>query len=159
MYRDIPASQILAGSKLANLRQVTEVEMKKKGITRHDISAREVRAKGNNPEDAIIETFFYEASGGHEHFFQVIDPVDRTIFGLLRLRVPSQYFTGERHFIETLEGAAIIREIHMFGDALGIGKKSDGSGQHMGFGKKLIEMAESLIREKYPEILKIAVIA
>lgn len=127
MYRDIPASQILAGSKLANLRQVTEIEMKKKGITRHDISAREVRAKGNNPEDAIIETFFYEASDGHEYFFQVIDPIDRTIFGLLRLRVPSQYFTREKHFIETLEGTAIIREIHIFGDALGIGKKSDGS--------------------------------
>ncbi len=45
MYRDIPASQILAGSKLANLRQVTEKEMKRQGITRHDISAREVRAK------------------------------------------------------------------------------------------------------------------
>lgn len=29
MYRDIPASEILAGSKLANLRQVTESEMKR----------------------------------------------------------------------------------------------------------------------------------
>ena len=45
MYRDIPADQILAGSKLANLRQLTEVRMREKGSTRHDISAREVRAK------------------------------------------------------------------------------------------------------------------
>ena len=29
----------------------------------------------------------------------------------------------------------------------------------MGFGKKLIEMAEQMIKEKYPQILKIAVIA
>ncbi len=93
MYRDIPASQILAGSKLANLRQVTEVAMRARGIVRHDISAREIRAKGNNPHDAIIEEFFYEASGGHEWFFQMIDPIDRTIFGLLRLRVPSQIFS------------------------------------------------------------------
>ena len=27
MYRDIPASQILAGSKVANLRQITEASM------------------------------------------------------------------------------------------------------------------------------------
>lgn len=45
MYRDIPADQILAGSKLANLRQLTEAKMREKGITRHDISAREIRAK------------------------------------------------------------------------------------------------------------------
>lgn len=45
MYRDIPASEILAGSKTANLRQVTEIVMRKKGLKRHDISAREIRAK------------------------------------------------------------------------------------------------------------------
>ena len=45
MYRDIPAHEILAGSKIANLRQVTEVAMRARGLSRHDISAREVRAK------------------------------------------------------------------------------------------------------------------
>ena len=30
MYRDIPGDQILAGSKLANLRQLTEIRMKEK---------------------------------------------------------------------------------------------------------------------------------
>ena len=93
MYRDIPAEEILAGSKIANLRQVTEIEMHKRKLTRHDISAREIRAKGNLPESAIFEEYFYEASDGHEWFFQMIDPSDRTIFGLLRLRIPSQAFS------------------------------------------------------------------
>lgn len=93
MYRDIPAEEILAGSKIANLRQVTEIEMHKRKLIRHDISAREIRAKGNLPENAILEEYFYEASGGHEWFFQMIDPHDRTIFGLLRLRIPSQVFS------------------------------------------------------------------
>ncbi len=62
MYRDIPADQILAGSKLANLRQLTEVKMKEKGITRHDISAREIRAKGNNPTCAVLEIQEHDAS-------------------------------------------------------------------------------------------------
>lgn len=118
MYRDIPAHEILAGSKLANLRQVTEVAMRARGIIRHDISAREIRARSNNPEDAILDVAFYEASDGHEYFIQMIDPVDRTLFGICRLRIPSQIFTGEKHFISVLEGAAIIRELHVFGDQI-----------------------------------------
>jgi elongator complex protein 3 len=159
MYRDIPADQILAGSKLANLRQLTETKMREKGITRHDISAREIRAKGNDPKDAILETSFYEASGGHEYFLQYIDPTDRTIFGLLRLRIPSEYFTCEKHFIESLDQSAIVRELHVFGDQLPFGTPWDGSGQHMGFGKGMMHEAERIVREKYPSIEKLAVIA
>lgn len=80
MYRDIPAEEILAGSKLANLRQITEVAMRARKLTRHDISAREIRAKGNSVDDAVLDVSFYEASGGHEYFLQMIDPKDRTIF-------------------------------------------------------------------------------
>jgi elongator complex protein 3 len=159
MYRDIPADQILAGSKLANLRQLTEQKMKEKWITRHDISAREIRAKWNDPKDAIVESYFYEASWWHEYFLQYIDPIDRTIFGLLRLRVPSQYFTGEPHFLPVLEWAAIVREVHVFGDQLPFGTPWDGSGQHMGFGKKMMAKAEEIVREKYQNISKMAVIA
>ena len=170
MYRDIPASEILAGSKVANLRQVTEVAMRARGITRHDISAREIRAKWNNPHDAIIEEYFYEASLGHEWFFQMIDPVDRTIFGLLRLRVPSQIFSWEKHFISILEWAAIIREVHVFGDQLPIGYHpqnwvenvldfSFAPGQHMGFGKKMLEKAYEKIKLYYPQCQKVAIIA
>ncbi len=93
MYRDIPASQILAGSKLANLRQITEANMLSRGIKRRDISAREIRARDNDPNNAILDTTCYEASGGHEYFLQFIDPLDRTIFGMARLRIPSQYFS------------------------------------------------------------------
>ena len=159
MYRDIPAHEILAGSKTANLRQVTEVAMRARGLKRHDISAREIRAKGNSPDDAILEIDFYEASDGHEYFLQMIDPNDRTIFGLLRLRVPSQYFSREKHFIAELENAAIIREIHVFGDQIPVGFTGDHSGQHQGFGKKMIAEAEKIIREKYPTIEKMAVIS
>ncbi len=58
-----------------------------------------------------------------------------------------------------MENAAIIREIHTFGDQLRVGEMSDGSGQHMGFGRRLVEKAEEIVRENYPEIKKIAVIA
>jgi elongator complex protein 3 len=114
MYRDIPASEILEGSKLANLRQVTDIKMKELGLLRKDISAREIRLKDNNPEEAILDIMDYEASGGKEYFLQFTDAIDRTLFSLLRLRVPSQIFSGEKHFIEVLQDAAIVRELHTF---------------------------------------------
>jgi len=159
MYRDIPAHEILAGSKIANLRQVTEVAMRARGLTRHDISAREIRAKWNDPHTAIMDEYFYEASDGHEYFLQMIDPTDRTIFALLRLRIPSQYFSGETHFIEVLNRAAIVRELHVFWDQIPVWETGNASWQHMGFGKRLMERAEQIVSEKYGALEKVAVIA
>lgn len=169
MYRDIPAHEILAGSKLANLRQVTEIAMRARGIVRHDISAREVRARSNDPHSAIIDISFYEASGWHEYFIQMIDPVDRTLFGVCRLRIPSQIFSGEQHFISELNGAALVRELHVFWDQIPVGIKSELSnidtlwqsnpGQHMGFWKKMLKKCEEIITEKYINVNKLAIIS
>lgn len=63
----------------------------------------------------------------------MIDPDDRTIFGLARLRIPSQVFTGEKHFLPILDHAAIIREVHVFGDQIPVGDRGNSSGQHQGF--------------------------
>lgn len=63
MYRDIPSDEILAGSHLANLRQVVEERMRKAGIVPKDVSAREIRLKGNDPTRAILNSSSYEASG------------------------------------------------------------------------------------------------
>jgi hypothetical protein len=46
----------------------------------------------------------------------MIDPTDRTLFGVCRLRIPSQILSQESHYIPSLDGAAIIRELHVFGD-------------------------------------------
>ncbi len=169
MYRDIPAHEILAGSKLANLRQVTEIAMRSRGITRHDISAREIRARANDPRDAVLDMTMYEASGGHEYFIQMIDPVDRTLFGVCRLRVPSQVFTGEAHYIPELDGTALVRELHVFGDQIPVGVKSIAeqntvqnssvAGQHMWMGKKMLQKCEEIIKQKYPTVNKIAIIS
>jgi elongator complex protein 3 len=69
------------------------------------------------------------------------------------------YFTGNSHFLEVLEGAALIREVHVFGDQLPFGALPDGSGQHMGFGKKMIAEATQIVSEKYKNIHKMAVIS
>ena len=74
-----------------------------------------------------MDESFYEASDGHEYFLQMIDPTDRTIFALLRLRVPSQYFSGDTHYIEVLNRAAIVRELHVFGDQIPVGRSGNNS--------------------------------
>lgn len=157
-YRDIPSSEILHGSTLSNLRQIVEEKLQSQGIKTLDIRSREIKGKDNNPHDAQLKIFEYEASEGKEYFLTFEDPKDRTIFSLLRLRIPSQYFTKEKHFIEELEGCALIREIHTFWDQLSIGEKGSTFWQHIGFGKKLIVEAEKIAKEKYG-IQKMAVIA
>jgi elongator complex protein 3 len=187
-YRDIPATEILHGSTLSNLRQIVEERLKKKGIKMLEIRAREIKDKINDPQNAVLHIFEYDASGGKEYFLTYEDPVDRTIFSLLRLRIPSWYFeihpikisshshpdenqdlsktktgisaTNKKLFelLPELEWCAIVREIHTFGDQLSIGEKWSTFGQHIGFGKRLMEKAEEIAKEKYG-IEKMAVIA
>jgi len=54
-YRDIPASEILHGSTLSNLRQIVEQKLKKENKQLIDIRHREIKNKINNPENAILK--------------------------------------------------------------------------------------------------------
>ncbi len=87
-YRDIPATEILEGSIVANLRQIVEDKLEKQGIKVMDIRNRELKNKKNKPEWAELHNYSYEASDWFEHFLTFEDPSDRTIFSLLRLRLP-----------------------------------------------------------------------
>lgn len=164
-YRDIPASEILAWSHVSNLRQIVEEKLEKQGIKMVDIRHREIKNKGNDPTNAVLHTYRYEASDGVEYFLTFEDPVDRTIFSLLRFRVPSfSYTTPDEtaqkvlEILPELQGSALIREIHTFGDQLNIWEKGNKFWQHIGFGKRLIEEAERLAKEEY-HLKKMAVIA
>ena len=60
-----------------------------------DIRSREIKEKNNDPTKAILHTYTYEASDGLEYFLTYEDPDDRTIFSLLRLRIPSSIYKPE----------------------------------------------------------------
>ncbi len=87
-YRDIPATEILEWSIVANLRQIVEDKLEKQWIKVMDIRNRELKNKKNKPEWARINNYTYDASDWTEHFLTFEDPEDRTIFSLLRLRLP-----------------------------------------------------------------------
>jgi elongator complex protein 3 len=56
-----------------------------------------------------------------------------------------------------LEGAAIIREVHIYGQSLQVGESKDGAAQHAGLGTQLLEEAEEVARSR--GYLHMAVIA
>lgn len=155
-YRDIPSSEILEWSHLANLRQIVEEKLKKDNIKLVDIRHREIKFWKNDPSKAILNDYKYEASDWIEHFLTFEDPIDRTIFSLLRLRLPP--INNEIiNVLPELKDCALIREVHTFWDQLSIWEKWKNEWQHLGFGKRLLEEAEKIAKEK--KYIKMAVIA
>ena len=59
--------------------------------------------------------------------------------------------------ISDLENAAIIREVHVYGQSLPVGTERDGAAQHSGLGTTLLEHADRITREQ--GISRLAVIA
>jgi len=85
-----------------------------------------------------INTMEYEASHGEEFFIQAED--DNILFGFCRMRYPGQVLRKE-----ITKKTAIIRELHVFGQAVDLGKKGDV--QHRGLGKKLLLQAENIAKK------------
>jgi elongator complex protein 3 len=51
------------------------------------------------------------------------------------------------NFIEELSDSSIIREVHVYGVVVGIGKKDIGKSQHLGLGKMMISIAEDISKK------------
>lgn len=157
VIRDIPATDILAGTKTSNLRQVIEKEMKKRGLQCRDIRAREPRKLLVSGPHIAMKVEEYDASGGKEFFISFEDTKNDMLLAFLRLRIPSQYFEKKRHFMKVLEGCALVREIHTYGAMLEVGEESLGHVQHMGLGGQMIAKAEEICAQF--GLKKLAVIA
>jgi elongator complex protein 3 len=142
VVRDIPSTDIVVGNQLTNFRQIAEDQLAKQGERSRDIRAREVRFRGVETTDLHLDEFTYASSWGDEIFLQYITP-GRDIAGFLRLSLPV-----EAAITDELEGAAMIREIHVYGQSLEIGESSEGRAQHLGLGKQLIERAADIARER-----------
>jgi elongator complex protein 3 len=248
MMREIPKERMIGEPIKLDLRKEVEDTLRNSGKTIHEIRMREigfVKSLSKNTEQILrMKVHEYNASGGREFFIEVVNDND-ALFGLLRLRFPSNTFppalpkesstssinnksdnvkmdddnlnmtvdsynlnmglndignksnnremrvkgvlsgeingnddrssdnlnvdgmingfnSGENGdvgcFIEELEGCAIIRELHVYGQSLGLGiKGEDGGSQHIGIGKKLMKKAEEIAKEN--NFNKIAVIS
>jgi elongator complex protein 3 len=142
VIRDIPSTDIVTGNQHTNFRQMAEQALHKQGHRSHDIRAREVRHQQIDPADLHLDEQYYRSSIGDEVFLQYITP-QRDIAGFLRLSLP----VGDRLTPE-LDGAAMIREVHVYGQAVNVGEAADGRAQHSGLGTALLERAVEIAQDR-----------
>ncbi len=154
IIRDIPSQYIVEGYRISSLRQDVQRRMHARGWRCQCIRCREVGGRTVDGE-LTLDDLVYDAGVAEEHFLSFVTADDR-LAGFLRLSLPYDRQASAALFPE-LAGCAMIREVHVYGPALEIGGASEGEAQHRGLGRRLIERAEELARER--AFARLAVIA
>lgn len=152
VQRDIPSGLILAGVKKSNLRQLAAERLKQQGGRCRCIRCREVGHRfavdGVKPEleNVTVQSFSYDASEGKEVFISAEDRENDVLVGYLRMRIPS--IKAHRPEV-TAAPSAIVRELHVYGPLVPVGKHHAGAWQHRGFGAELLKQAEQMARDDF----------
>ncbi len=154
VIRDIPSTHVVAGNKRTSLRQDVHAELARRGTRCACIRCREVGGEKVEARSLRLDDLTYAADGAEEHFLSFVTPDDR-IAGFLRLSLPAadSPATG----LGDLDGAALIREVHVYGQSLPVGSEQRGAAQHAGLGTRLIREAERIARGR--KFRRMAVIA
>jgi elongator complex protein 3 len=151
VIRDIPSTDIVDGNQMTNFRQIVEQELARRGERSPDIRAREIRHRQVAADDLRLDELWCTSSCSDEVFLQYITE-SREIAGFLRLSLPHR---DEPPITPELADAAIIREVHVYGQAVGIGDIAPGRAQHLGLGTQLIERAAEIAQERGYERLAV----
>ena len=145
VIRDIPSTHVVAGNKRTSLRQDAQIEMSRRGTHCECIRCREVRGHSVVTSDLKLQDQVYMAGGAEEHFLSFITPEDK-LAGFIRLSLPGM--NSPETGLSDLDQAAIIREVHVYGQSLAVGQDAEGAAQHSGLGTRLLEEAEQIARQK-----------
>lgn len=143
VIRDIPSTNVIEGNKRTSLRQDAVLEMQRRGQYCQCIRCREIRNEIVNENELSISNLVYEPArlkgepGSIEHFISYVNKQNQ-IAGYLRLSLPDNIPPARDNDLPDLIGAAIIREIHVYGQSLAVGVEKTGSAQHIGLGTRLI---------------------
>jgi elongator complex protein 3 len=143
IQRDIPAQYIEAGVKKSNLRQLVAERLHELGYTCQCIRCREAglsRLAGRVADERAIKllSMDYEACKGTEYFLSYEEVENDILIALLRLRFP---YAPHR---EELKHAALVRDLHVYGELVGLGDRKEHSWQHRGYGARLLRKAEEI---------------
>ncbi|MBI4427212.1 MAG: tRNA uridine(34) 5-carboxymethylaminomethyl modification radical SAM/GNAT enzyme Elp3 [Candidatus Magasanikbacteria bacterium] len=150
LIRDIPATDIQAGNKETNLRQVLQAEMAKHGLKCKCLRCREVghiTASLHHYITTSPKLFVekYETTGGVEYFLSYEDKKRQVVFAFCRLRLPFAIASDEAkqssgqttglprrspacpvgRFLAPRNDSmlAFIRELHTYGQLISINNK------------------------------------
>jgi len=152
VQRDIPAFLIEAGVNRSNLRQLVLQKLRERQIRCRCIRCREVGHRllmdkvKPNPDNIKISTIKEKASEGEEIFISADDSINDVLVGYLRLRIPSE----KAHRSEIIpETTSIVRELHVYGSLVPVGRHVAKAWQHKGYGGILLAEAERISKEHY----------
>jgi len=154
MIRDISATDILVGNKHTNLRQMVEQELAAEDVASRvqEIRFREINQQQVRANELTLQDFAYTTSVSNEHFLQWVT-TDNKIAGFCRLSLPHwDKLTAGTCDVSVDEllvqpGQAMIRELHVYGQALSLGSEGM-SAQHQGLGQKLLAKASSIAADE-----------
>ncbi|MCW3976485.1 MAG: tRNA uridine(34) 5-carboxymethylaminomethyl modification radical SAM/GNAT enzyme Elp3 [Candidatus Bathyarchaeota archaeon] len=152
VQRDIPAYLIEAGVNRGNLRELVQQKLREQRVRCRCIRCREVGHRWQkdrvkpNPNNIIIQTTKEKAAEGEDIFISAEDSAGDVLIGYLRLRIPSQ----KAHRPEiSKRPCSIIRELHVYGPLVPVGKQIAKAWQHKGYGGILLTEAERISKEEY----------
>jgi elongator complex protein 3 len=144
VIRDIPSHDIVTGSKETNLREAAEGLLRERGTTLQELRAREVRSKASDTTPLELRETSYATSIGTEVFLELVTTEDR-ITAFARLSLPHEH-AAERAPVDELRGAALLREVHVYGAAADFSERAANKAQHAGLGARLVQRAAEIAR-------------
>jgi elongator complex protein 3 len=119
--------------------------LQRRGLACRCIRCREIRNQKVAVEHLQLDDLVYPAGFAEEHFISFVTPEDR-LAGFLRLSLPGP--GAPQTGLADLSAAAIIREVHVYGQSLPVGTEENGAAQHAGLGGRLIAQAEAIARQR-----------
>jgi elongator complex protein 3 len=143
IVRDFPSHHVVEGNKRTSLRQDIQRELDRRGDRCRCVRCREIRGRPVEIDELQLKDFTYTAGGAMEHFLHYEAPGDR-LAGFLRLSLPGE--ASPETGLTDLRGAAIVREVHVYGQSLEVGESQGGAAQHSGLGENLMTSAEDIAR-------------
>lgn len=144
VIRDIPSPDIVEGNKKTNFRQIVEQFLQKNHQQLVEIRSREIRHQQFNIDEVYLDQSLYSTKVSQEIFLQFVVGKNKQILAFLRLSLPNK---NQPAPIDQLNNTAMIREVHVYGSAVQLGKKAKDKAQHSGFGTKLILEAKKLAKQ------------
>ncbi|WP_028263979.1 elongator complex protein 3 [Atopobium fossor] len=153
MIRDISSTDILVGNKHTNLRQMVEQQLSTKHLASQvqEIRFREINQQHVSAHELKLQDYAYITAVSDEHFLQWVTP-DNKIAGFCRLSLPhwEKLKAGNCDVaineLLAQPGQAMIRELHVYGQALSLGTEG-ASAQHQGLGQRLLVHASKLAKQ------------
>jgi elongator complex protein 3 len=145
VIRDIPSTRVIDGNRRTSLRQDVHLELRRRGTSCQCVRCREVRQRPIEIGSLEANDLVYEADHAEEHFISFVTPDDR-LAGFVRLSLPAS--NAPATGLPDLDDAALIRELHVYGQSLPVGAEHEGAAQHAGLGTRLLERAAESARAR-----------